>query len=261
MKKLLLNKKILLTRKFEESEKEFLLLKYFGAEIICFPAISVTHINNSEKLEKYLYNGIDIINFSSVNSVKHFFKNLGNNKQSISSNIKVFAVGAKTAEACKAEGLIPETLPENYSAKGLLKLYATENITEKKILIPASTKARKELPEGLKKLGAKIIQLPVYSVETTAAAKLKDEIKNLENGVDLFAFTSPSNFQGFLEINSINDPVKYFTGSVIAAIGKTTKKAINDFNLNVEITPEKYTVTDLVSAIIDFYDQKGVKFE
>lgn len=254
MNKFLANKTILLTRNIKDSAKEFLMLQLCGAKVIAFPAITIECINCKKKLEQHTE--IDFINFSSANGVKCFLKNIENNEKIISSNTKVVAVGEKTADACKEKGLIPEILPNSFSAKGLLKLYSEMNIANKKILLLSSTQGRKELYEGLQKLGAKVIQIPIYSTKTTAPEKLADEIIKLEKNVDLYAFTSPSNFKGFLEINSIINPEKYFADSIVAAIGETTKNCIMDFNVNVKIMPKKFTINELTKAIINYYENQ-----
>ncbi|MFA8344189.1 MAG: uroporphyrinogen-III synthase [Rhodothermaceae bacterium] len=254
MNQILANKTILLTRKIEDSPKEFLMMQLYGAKVIAFPAIKVECLECKEELAQLA--DIDFINFSSVNGVKCFLKNLGNNERLISSNTKVVAVGEKTADACKENGILPEVLPDSFSAKGLLKLYSEMNVAGKKILLPSSTKGRKELPEGLQKLGAKIIQIPVYSTEANETENLSAEIEKLKTGVDLFAFTSPSNFKGFLKINSITNPEKYFADSIVAAIGETTKSAISEFNVDVKIMPDIFTVDKLVQAIVRYFENQ-----
>lgn len=256
MKKILKNKSILLTRSFDELKNESSLLKSFGANVICFPAIKIDYLENSEKIRNVLKNEIDVIIFSSVNSVKYFLQNIGNNKSLVPSNTKIYAVGEQTAKYCKNENLIPEALPKNFSAKGLLELFKGSSFDNIKILFPCSIKARSELPEGLKKLGAEVFQIPVYMVKTNTKNNLTNELKLLENKVDVFGFTSPSNFAGFIEVNKIVDPKKYFSNSLVAAIGKTTEKAINNFNVDVDIIPDKYTINDLALAIINYFDQE-----
>ena len=83
--------------------------------------------------------------------------------------------------------------------------------------------------------------------------KNKSNIELLKNAKpDLFIFTSPSTFENFLKILKINNPVQYFNGYDIAAIGPTTKTAIENRNVHVNILPGEYTIDGLAKAIIDF---------
>lgn len=254
MSKSLEDIKILLTRKKEDSVEEIEYLKSFGAEVICFPAIKTSLIDNKDLLKKHLAEGVDIINFSSANAVKYFLENLGNDILSFSSNFKIFAVGEKTAEYCRIQNLMCDKLPEKFSAAGLIELYQNYNVNGKTVLIPCSSKARTELPDGLKELGANVLQIPVYGIDDTPLEEVEKLIEKVNRGIDVFAFTSPSNFKSFLRINSIENPIIFFDKKTIAAIGTTTKSAIEKYNLEIKIIPEKFTVFDLVKAIKNYFD-------
>ena len=72
----------------------------------------------------------------------------------------------------------------------------------------------------------------------------------------MFIFTSPSTFENFLQIASKlvgTNPVKYFTGYDVAAIGPTTRAAIESRNVEVNIMPKEYTLEGLTKAIIEYY--------
>ena len=62
---------------------------------------------------------------------------------------------------------------------------------------------------------------------------------------DVFIFTSPSTFENFLLIMNINNPVSYFKNYDVAAIGPTTKSAIENSKVKVSIMPDEFTIKGL----------------
>ena len=257
MKKILENKTILITRNFEESEKEILLLKTNGAEVICFPANKIEKINNSEKIKSVLKK-TDYINFSSVNAVKFFLENINYDISLIPQNVKFVAVGEKTKEYCISENLTPVEIPEKFSTEGLLEFYKKKNVNGKSFLLPSSSKARSELSDGLQNLGAEVFHIPVYETLKNNSDELISEIEKVSSGkIDLFGFTSPSNFYNFLELNNILEPQNFFNNKIISVIGDTTEKAISKKNVSVDLKPDKFTVHEMVKQIIKFYENRS----
>ena len=138
--------------------------------------------------------------------------------------------------------------------KELWKSFPDYNLKDKVVFIPRSEIGREELPEGLEKLGAVIKAAPVYNVSIPPEDKMAKYIEILKNSKpDLFIFTSPSTFENFLEILKINNPVKYFKNYDVAAIGPTTRTAIESHYVNVNIIPKEYTLSGLAKAIVEYY--------
>ena len=58
----------------------------------------------------------------------------------------------------------------------------------------------------------------------------------------------------------INNPIEFFNGYDVAAIGPTTKTELENYNINVNIMPEEYTIDGLSKAIINHY-KKEISFK
>ncbi|MGA7837076.1 MAG: uroporphyrinogen-III synthase, partial [Ignavibacteriaceae bacterium] len=111
-----------------------------------------------------------------------------------------------------------------------------------------------ELPAGLEEQGATIKVAPVYNVALPEKETIKDRLDELKNNnPDLFIFTSPSTFKNYLQILDITNPFQYFKGFDIAAIGPTTRAAIENRNVRVTIMPDEYTINGLVKATLEYY--------
>lgn len=74
---------------------------------------------------------------------------------------------------------------------------------------------------------------------------------------DLFIFTSPSTFENFIQIMDLNNPVNYFKKFDIAAIGPTTRSAIESKKVKVNIIPDEFTIDGLVKKVIEYYKTKS----
>jgi uroporphyrinogen III methyltransferase/synthase len=75
----------------------------------------------------------------------------------------------------------------------------------------------------------------------------------------LFVFTSPSTFENFLQIANVKNPFQYFSRFNVAAIGPTTKEAIESRKVKVNILPDEFTINGLTKKIIDYYSNHKEK--
>jgi uroporphyrinogen III methyltransferase/synthase len=249
------NKGILITKSKAESEKSVRLLIDAGAKLIYFPAIKIIPIFDSLELKEIggNFNVFDYLIFTSVNSAR-IFSNFIQQYNLDLSNLKIAVVGKATFEYCKVMGIKVNFLPDEYSAKALLRKLSLINMTGKNILIPCSSLSRDELYTGLTALGANVKSVPIYNVVKNNIEELYEEINNLKKKPDVFLFTSPSSFENFLSLASVEHILNYFEGSLIAAIGSTTENAIRDFNLIVNIVPKIFTIEGASEAIIRFFN-------
>ena len=113
---------------------------------------------------------------------------------------------------------------------------------------------------GLKELGAIIKSVPVYNVAIPSGDNLKQSLQQLDSShIDLFIFTSPSTFENFLQIANIKNPFQYFSRYNIAAIGPTTKDAIEAKKVKVKILPDEFTINGLTKKIVEYYSNHKEK--
>lgn len=248
-------KRILITRSSEECGNAFNSLANSGAEIICFPTIKIIPSYNSLDLTELISNAAtyEYIIFTSSNAVEVFSNLVAEYKPDLS-RTRVAVVGSGTAETCRSLGVYIHIMPEEFSARGLIKKFSELNISGKKILIPGSMIARDELKNGLTDLGAVVVSLPVYETQLINKNEVPEELLNhLDIKPDLFVFTSPSSFRGFCNMIDSTDCHKYFEGKIICAIGTTTEEAIRDSGLVVNLVPSTFNLRGIAESILTFY--------
>jgi uroporphyrinogen-III synthase len=255
----LINKTIVITRTIEQSKESSEIFKELGANVITFPTLDIVPPSSWKEFDKIVKGRtkIDFIIFTSAHAVKMFVKRCSELNLIIDfRGLKVTAIGNKTSAVCSRLNIPVNIIPKKFSSAGVVEELSGYNLKDKVVFIPRSEIGREELPEGLEKLGAVIKVAPVYNVSIPPEEKIAKYLEILKNSKpDLFIFTSPSTFENFLEILQINNPVKYFKNYDVAAIGPTTRTAIENHYVNVNIMPKEYTLSGLGNAIVEYYKE------
>jgi uroporphyrinogen III methyltransferase/synthase len=257
-------KTIVITRTVEQSKESASALTSLGAKVIIVPTLEIVPPTDWSKFDSVVLHPekIDFIVFTSVHAVQMFSKRCREVGALINYNrTKVVAVGNKTSSYCHKNNISVNIVPDKFSAEGVLEVLSKYNLKNKIVFIPRSAIGREELPKGLKDLGAIIKSVPVYNVSIPAGDRLKENLNELNSAnVDLFIFTSPSTFENFLQIANIKNPFQYFNRFDVAAIGPTTKEAIESKKVKVKILPDEYTINGLTKKIVEYYSNHKEKF-
>ncbi|MCF8412475.1 MAG: uroporphyrinogen-III synthase [Melioribacteraceae bacterium] len=246
--------RILITKQF--SSTIFHQLLKSNVELIFLPCIKVEPLVQKidSLIEAINQSERSIVIFTSENSVNIFFDFISelNLKKD---NFFIAAVGGKTKKAVENFGFTVDLVPTEFSANGLLDSFAQIDIIGKNVLFPCSVLSDNKMKTGLEEMGAAVLQIPIYDV--TPNFESTEIVKIEESKPDIFAFTSPSNFHYFLKLLSIDNPNKYFGSSTLAAIGPTTKKAIEKQNLKVRIVPKQNSLSALETEILTFLKNRN----
>ncbi len=253
------HKTIVLTRTIEQSKESAAIFSELGAEVIVFPTLEIVPPNSWDLFDSIILSSqqVDFIVFTSAHSVTMFIKRLNELERSFNFNtVKVVAVGSKTKSVCEENNIRVDIIPKQFSGEGVVAELSKYDLQNKLVFIPRSAIGKEDLPTGLEHLGAKIITAPVYNVSLPSNETIKANIEKLNSGMpDVFIFTSPSTFENFLLIMNINNPVSFFKNYEVAAIGPTTKTAIENRKVNVSIMPDEFTIKGLANKMIEFYNQ------
>lgn len=254
------NKTVVLTRTVEQSSESATAFTELGAKVIIFPTLEIVPPANWESFDEIILdkNKIDFIIFTSAHTVSMFVQRLKELKKDFDfSHTKVIAIGSKTKQICTQNNIPVNIVPEKFSGEGVVAALSRFNLKNKFVFIPRSAIGRAELPKGLEELGAIIKTVPVYNVSLPRKSVIEESVKQLkESKPDVYVFTSPSTFENFLIIMKIDNPANYFKNVDVAAIGPTTKSAIESRKVKVSIMPSEYTIKGLANKMIDYYSSK-----
>jgi len=259
-RKPLYGQRILITRQLTD---DYLKLEELGAELFVFPTINFlppedfTELDNSIKnIKSYNY-----IVFPSPRAVNFFFKRfifLGKDVRDLK-GVLICVLGQETANTLKKYGINADIIPDEFNAEAVAELFKKKVIHESpssiRILYPRSDIALKSFAKAMQNAGV-VVDAP----ETYRTVKPSEHAKRLsrflmEGKITVATFTSPSSFNNLFEM--LKDEVKNVLKDLtIAAIGKTTAKAIEEKGYKVSIMPDRSTIKDMVEAIIRWGKQK-----
>lgn len=258
-KKPLFGKKIVITRAREQASSFLSGLTELGAHCIEFPTIEITPPEDWAPLDRSIeeINKYNWLLFTSVNSVKYFFNRLfekGNDVRTLR-DIKVGAIGPKTAEVVGEYGIIPDMIPSEYRAEAIIDAFGQLKTKNLRILIPRASKAREILPDELIKMGAHINVVDAYK-NILPDSKIETIVGMLEAGeIDMITFTSSSTVTNFMGMfGDEADKVKtWLKGVDIASIGPITSETAKKIGLDITVEPGESTIEALTDAILKHY--------
>ncbi len=261
-KRPLFGKRIVVTRTREQASELVALLEEHGADCIEYSTINIEPVDDYTILDRELgdISCCGWVLFTSLNAVTYFFRRLnvlGLDARALA-GVKIAVVGRATGDELLKYGIKVDLIPEKFTGEGLAEALIAQGVMGSKILLPRAVKARDVLPEMLTEAGAEVVVAPVYQNVPPKGRKneLREELE--EKGVDMVTFTSSSTVTNFLTMvdATSDEDLNQLLGDVsIAAIGPITAETVKDSNLNVDVQPERYTIPDMVNAIVDHYRQ------
>lgn len=248
----LLGKNIVITREKSHASETINKIEELGGNVISFPTIKVEKISPNEELDKSIINitNYSYLIFTSVNGVNIFFQRffqLGMDIRTLA-NIKIAAVGSKTAAAMGKYGINPEIVPNEFVAEGLIDELSKVLSKEDNVLIPRAKIGRNELIDELSQI-ATINDLKIY--HTVKDEENKEKIMDILNDLDSYylLFTSSSTFTNFSEILKEDVGPALEKGKIIS-IGPITTKTIEEAGYSVYKQAKEYTIDGILELLI-----------
>ena len=254
----LFGKRIVVTRARAQASGFAELLESYGAHTIQFPTIEIQPILDNPALDEAIAHlgDYDWVIFTSVNAVEIFYSRLRENGADVRSfgKAQICAVGPKTVEALNAIGLCADFVPTQ--SRGLAIADEMENLAGKRVLLPCTKIAPKDLPTALHEKCAVVHTIPIYdTVKSEGKGRGVLEKKIINGEIDMVTFTSSStvtNFVGMFESSA----TKLLLSKVkIAVIGPSTAEAVKQYGLTVDVMPNTASVEALAQKIVRFYDK------
>jgi uroporphyrinogen III methyltransferase/synthase len=233
-------KTILITRAASQSAELRSRLEDLGARVIECPTIHIVPPKTWKPVDEAIrrLNTYQWLLFTSANAVEQFMDRMGDRRPTI----PIAVVGSATAAKLDAWGLKPSLIPQEFRAEGLLAAFP-DNLVGTRILFPRAEVAREVLPEELRRRGATVDIVTVYSTVKAFSGSI-GEILAAER-VDCIVFTSPSTIPDGLH--------SLPAGTALAVIGPVTREAAQLLGLKPDIVPVESTVPGLIEAIRRYF--------
>jgi len=260
--------KVLITRPRAQAENFAEGLARAGMLAVFFPVIEIQPIENNLPLQRALrkLDCYDWLVFTSVNGVEVVWNaltslglvtslGLATNKglatnmglAHLAQNVRVAAIGPKTAGALERRGVLPDFVPEEYVAEAILP--GLGDLVGRWVLLPRAEIARQALPEAIAQAGGVAHEIAVY--RTLPAQPDPQALQALQDGLDVITLTSPSTVHNFVAITRAAglDAQALPGDPVFACIGPITEQAAQMAGLRKRIVADEYTTEGLIRAI------------
>ncbi len=253
----LMGRSIVVTRSREQAGELVRRLSDLGAECLECPTIKVVPTDDVKPLDKALDNlsSYDWLIFTSINGVDFFFSRLFEKNKDVRdlNHIRTAVIGSATAKRLLDFGFKSDIVPESYKAESMVKAFAKEDITGKKILLPRAKEARPVLPLELTQMGAFVDDIEAY---VTKAVKDNADVilKRLqERTINMITFTSSSTVKNFRALLPSEGFDRLMQGITIASIGPITADTARNLGFDVHIVAKASTIPELCDAIVQYY--------
>lgn len=246
----LLGRRVVITRRPEQSGELARRLAELGAEVVELPTLALAPPADCGPLDDALrrLGSFDWLVFTSANAVASVRERLAVlGLEPPARPPRGASVGAATSAACReALPWLPlELQPESdFRAEGLLLAFERVEVAGRAVLVPLSERARDVLASGLVARGARVTAPVAY--RNVAPPGLAERYAELARaGFDLLVFASPSAVQNL--VAAVGEMA--LRGRPAAVIGPVTEQAARQAGLDVIARAEPSTAEGLVAAL------------
>jgi uroporphyrinogen III methyltransferase / synthase len=256
----LFGRRIVVTRSREQAGELVDMLEERGADAIQTPTIRIAPPEDFDALDRACGDAAsyDWIVLTSVNAVDAFFERLlqrGDVRDL--KGVRLCAIGAATAQRIGGFGLRADLVPDESRAEAVFDaLKAAVTLAGTKFLLPRADIAREALPEQLRDAGAEVTEVVAY--RTVIAGGDRDTDHDvyrmlLDRQIDAVTFTSASTVRNFARMLGEEQAADLLNTTVVAAIGPVTAEAAQQLGIRTTVMPKKYTIPDLVDALVEHF--------
>jgi uroporphyrinogen III methyltransferase/synthase len=248
---------IVVTRAAAQARRFVDLLQAGGARVIEMPTIVIEPPTSWEPFDRAL-DEIDTfawVVFTSVNGVTMADRRLGHRRLAWSAlgRPRLAAIGPATAEALIEHGLRVDVVPREYRAEGLARALARHLRPGDRILLPRAAQTRDALVTELARLGAEVVEVPVYTTRRVDAGAGRLRHALAAGSVDAITLTSSSTARNFAELFTDEERRRWLANVTVASIGPITAATAAEYGLSTHVMPREYTIPALARAIEDYF--------
>jgi uroporphyrinogen III methyltransferase/synthase len=255
----LFGKRILVTRAPQQAGSLAQLLRDEAAQPVLAPTIRIVPteargplLDAAKALRSY-----DWVVFTSANAVQYAFEaieEVGLDARALG-NAKVCAIGVKTAEALRRNGIRADLTAEDSRAEGLVSLLQPRLQPGARVLLPRAEIGREVLPEALRAAGVIVDVVTAYRTLPPEPAE-QERIRSLIDPLELDAalFTSSSTVRHLCKLLD-QDGLRRLNELDLFSIGEVTTQTAQSLGLDIRATANTASVEALVATVRAYYAQ------
>jgi uroporphyrinogen III methyltransferase/synthase len=256
----LFGKRIVVTRSREQAGELIEMLEERGAEVIPAPTIRIAPPEDMAALDRACAEAatFDWIVFTSANGVDHFMERLlaARDIRELK-DVRICTIGPSTASRLSRYGIRADLTPAEYRAEAVVDaLKAQGGLNGARFLLPRADIARELLADELREASADVTEVAAYRTIIGGSERDNDyDIYRmlLDRKIDAVTFTSASTVRNFVQMQGREQAADLLRTTVVASIGPVTAEAAQQLDIATTVMPERYTIPDLVDALVDYF--------
>jgi len=201
---------------------------------------------------------VDWLVFMSPTGVDAFFDMLKSHSSVLPSalgQIRIMAVGPKTSEALRRQGVQDVVVPEKYSSIGIANHLSKFQMKEQRVVLVRSSAADDRLATSLISKGAAVETITIYrSLIPTNRESVLDFLAGLEKGqFQAVLFTSAASASNLFSMAEHEIPksllINLMRSPLVGAIGPATAEKLQELGIDPSV-PGRYLIEDAIDQLV-----------
>lgn len=248
------NQTILVTREKNAAVSFASEIVKYGGRPITVPLLQINCLSFENRQESFIENvDYEWVFFTSKNGVSCFLKSSINERLLQKKEVKIAAVGSKTADVLMTLGYQVDFIPSQYNAEVMAAEFLTKYPDTGRTLFVRGVLASNILIEAFVRAKRQFDCYEVY--DTRVNTRIEDELHHaLHNQkIDVFTFMSPSTTHAFVKL--VDKAEQYFDTPAVC-IGTTTENSAKEVGFRKTIVPDNFTTEGMIIALSNYLAQE-----
>lgn len=183
-----------------------------------------------------------------VRAVARRSKKLGCSLDQACNGLDIASVGPVTAEVAEKNNLEVEYVAQTHNGVALAQELG-DRVQGKKVLLPRSDHAKRDLPEALRHQGAEVTEVIAYRTLKPTESD-QTELEEIANGeADAILFFSPSAVEHFGQVFGADRFRAVQNRMAVTAVGPVTAKALREAGVERIVVASDTTAAAVIDAL------------
>src|SRR2546428_594523 len=270
MSSLSTKKSIAITRPVGRGEETSRFVRKLGWTPFIVHAVELRPLERSSVLGEFSRivgeGPVDWLVFMSQTGVDAFFDMLKSHSSVLPSalgQIRIMAVGPKTSEALRRQGVQDVVVPDKYSSAGIENHLSRPEMKGQRVVLVRSSAADERLEGSLTSKGAIVETITIYqSLVPTNRKSVLDFLAGLEKGqFQAVLFTSAASASNLFSIAereiSVSKLIQLLSSPLVGAIGPVTAGRLRQLGVDPTV-PGRYLIEDAIGDLVKKADERTI---
>ena len=247
----------MVTRAAEQSESLIAKLQEQGAVPMVLPLVAFSPPDDLRPLDDTIRNlgRYDWVFLTSQNALRALEERsdfLGLKLARELEGVAIAAVGPATAEAARNAGLAIAYVATKHQGVALAEELAAQ-VKGKRVLLPRSDRANRDIVATLNRMGAFVSELTAYRTVAIPEVEMRNHEEVLRGGADAVLFFSPSSVHHLFDLLGRTRFLVFSQEAAFTAVGPVTERALREAGATRIVVARDTTVAATLGALAEFF--------